>query len=192
MLSYSKKIVKTLYPYLLSFLIGLILIKYLTYNISLYENKRLANQLECYISNIALDDSSITTQYAETDDAGFTSVIRENIANTLTSDNDELEKILESDFTRQHLSYKSYLRLYGIIRQNRVLADSITNSCTPSVTYSTIVEEYGILSDVIDMEIEYLQGKRSKKRLGDWVGRDLPENTLKQNGRRQQKNDQKQ
>lgn len=64
MLSYSKKIVKTLYPYLLSFLIGLILIKYLTYNISLYENKRLANQLECYISNIALDDSSITTQYA--------------------------------------------------------------------------------------------------------------------------------
>ena len=179
MLSYSKKIVKTLYPYLLSFLIGLILIKYRTYNISLYENKRLANQLECYISNIALDDSSITTQYAETDDAGFTSVIRENIANTLTSDNDELEKILESDFTRQHLSYKSYLRLYGIIRQNRVLADSITNSCTPSVTYSTIVEEYGILSDVIDMEIEYLQGKRSKKRLGDWVGRDLPENTLK-------------
>lgn len=179
MLVNNKKIVKALYPYLIFLLIGLILIKYLTYNISLYENKRLANQLECYISSIAYDDSSITTQYAETNDAGFTSVIRENIANTLTSDSDKLEKILESDLTRQHLSYKSYLRLYGIIRQNRVLADSITNSCTPSVTYSTIVEEYGILSDVIDMEIEYLQGKRSKKRLGDWVGRDLPENALK-------------
>lgn len=75
----------------------------------------------------------------------------------------------------KYMSSTTYLRLKGINERKETLAKAITTSELPDKVYTYIDEENESLSECIGLEIEYLVGKRSKRNIGNWVGRTLPD-----------------
>ena len=89
--------------------------------------------------------------------------------------NDKLNTCIQNPNNISYISVKTFQRLKGVLYRNGIIAAYVSNTNDYKEAYKLISEENTIINECLNMEIKYLKGQCSKKNLGDWIGRELPE-----------------
>ena len=106
---------------------------------------------------------------AETSDEDYNENTRYAIHVSITNNCDVVENIISQSNIQDNLSTKSYVRFMGIISRLRIYANEILITDNPSYIYNQVKSEYDSLINCIDLEIEFINGTRTEKELGDWI-----------------------
>lgn len=161
------------YPYILTLFTGIVLIAALFNAARAYDKLKIANELACLIADIN-QEYMILESKVEPDNSCSQNIALD-ILDFQSKINDKLNTCIQNPNNISYISVKTFQRLKGVLYRNGIIAAYVSNTNDYKEAYKLISEENTIINECLNMEIKYLKGQCSKKNLGDWIGRELPE-----------------